>query len=1069
MFTSGPQSPNSPFGLVGPRSKAKRLGRIGAVVLVAILPFVCLSLQAQSPTAPPTDGNSGLTSAATGKARQSYDEGLRAEKAGDWEAAFQAYQAAALSADDRAIQLRAQLARSALAQQRTEQAERQLVSGNPALARAMLQSAIQLDPSYTVAQERLQQLAETNPSSALPGENLASALPSIKAAAGKREFDFNGTTHGAYGEVARQFGVTAAFDPELQDRQIRFRVSEVDFDTAMRLLSEQTNTFWFAVDAKTFFVAADTANKRRDYDPEIKKTILLPTSETNDEMTEAMRMVRDIVGLRRTELDLRTHSITLRDTPANVALAEAILKDVQQTPGEFLLEVDLLEVDRNAALDLGITPGSTVNTFSVPTGVVRSLQQSQSSSTILQAIQSIFGSQNPLAASGGAAAAIPPVLAFGGGNALFLAMLPGATANFSRTLSVVRTAQRVLLRAEDGRPATFFVGEHFPITLALLSSSLVAPVSQLSSAAATGNFTGTFPRTDFNVGHSPSAVVVGDFNGDGNLDLAVTNEGDNTVSILLGNGDGTFQTQKTFATGLGPDAIVAADFNGDGKLDLAVANLTDNTISIFLGNGDGTFTVSSTVTGMSNPVAMITGDFRNSGKTDLAVLDQADGLVSALLGNGDGTFANRIDTPVGRGPTALVTGDFNGDGQADLAVTNGGSNSVSVLLGNGDGTFSKQITFGTGSDPSAVVAADFNGDGRLDLAVTNKIDNTFSIFLGNGNGTFGTATNFTTDAGPTALLTASFASSAFPDLIVVCESANTLDVFLGLGNASFATPLTVSTGSSPVAAAKGDFVGTGLLDVAVANQGASTVSVILNSVNNQQSSSAPLASYPASEYVDLGLKVHATPRVHAPDEVSLNMQFEITALAGENVNGIPIISNRTIEQMVRLRANETSILSGLIESSEIRSITGWPGIAQLPVIGPFTSNRNKQQSDTDLVIAITPRQLRLTPREGRTFYAGRGVGAAAPPEPAAPGQILPGGQAPGAAPVPGGINAPPGAVPPPGAPGGPPAPAPEIAPPNQAAAPNVAVPGNPQNPGVNPQPNAPQGAQPPPGTQPPNQ
>jgi len=515
--------------------------------------------------------------------RQAYDEGQRAETTGDWETAFRAYQeAAALSPDDRAIQVRGQLARSALAQQRTEQAEKQLLSGNPALARAMLQSALQLDPSYSVALERLQELAPARSPAALPGDNLASTLPAIKANAGTRNFDYNGTTRGAYEEIARQFGVTSAFDPELPDRRIRFRVSDVDFETAMRLLAEQTNTFWFAGDARTFFGAADTANKRRDYDPEVKKTILLPAAETNDEMTEALRMVRDIVGLRRTELDLKTHSITVRDTPANVQLAEAILKDVQQPPGEFLLEVDLLEIDRNAALELGITPPSKARTFSVPTGVIRQLQQAQSSGTLLQAIQNIFGSQNPLAASSGTAAAIPPVLAFGGGNAIFLAMLPGASANFSRTLSMVQTAQRVLLRVEDGRPATFFVGEHFPITLALLSASLVAPVSQLSTSALAGNLTGNFPRTDFTVGHSPNAVAVGDFNGDGKLDLAVTNQGDNTVSILLGNGDGTFQSQTTLPTGLAPDAIVAGDFKGDGKLDLAVANFTDNSISIWL-------------------------------------------------------------------------------------------------------------------------------------------------------------------------------------------------------------------------------------------------------------------------------------------------------------------------------------------------------------------------------------------------------------------------------------------------------------------------------------------------------
>ncbi len=1028
------------------------IGPIGIGVLAALIPFLSLSLRAQSPGTVAGGRDSVLTPPNTNKTRQAFEEGQRAESLGDWESAFQAYrEAAALSPDDRAIQLRAQLARSALAQQRTEQAERQLLNGNPALARALLQSALEVDPSYAVAQERLQELAQANPSPTVPGDNLASALPVIKANASKRNFDYSGTTHAAYEELARQFGVTAAFDPELQDRQIRFRVSDVDFDTAMRLLSEQTNTFWFAADAKTFFVAADTANKRRDYDPEIKKTIPLPAAETNDEMTEAMRMVRDIVGLRRTELDLKTHSITLRDTPANVELAEAILKDVQQPPGEFLLEVDLLEVDRNATVDLGIAPPTSVKTFSLSTGIIRELQQAQSSGTLLQAIQNIFGTQNPLAASGGAAAAIPPLIAFGGGSTIFLATLPGATANFSRTLSMVRSAQRVLLRVEDGRPATFFVGEHFPITLALLSASLVAPVSQLSTSAL-GSLTPSFPRTDFPVGHSPSAVAVGDFNGDGKLDMAVAEEGDNTVSILLGNGDGTFQSQSTFPTGVAPDAIVAGDFNGDGKLDLGVANFTDNTISILLGNGDGTFTAGRTITGVNSPVAMVTGDFRSAGKLDLAVLDQADGLVSVFLGNGDGTFATKIDSSAGRSPSALVTGDFNGDGKTDLAVTNSGSNSVSVLLGNGDGTFFKRIDFGTGVGPSAIASADFNGDGRPDLAVTNKVDNTLSILLGNGDGTFGAPTSFTTAAGPAALLSGNFASGTFPDLIVVCESANTLDVFLGLGNASFATPLSVPTGNSPVAAAKGDFAGTGLLDVAVANQSSNTVSVILNAVNNRLSSSAPLTSYPASEYVDLGLKVHATPRVHPPDEVSLNMQFDISALTGQNVNGIPILSNRTIQQVVRLRANETSILSGLIESSELRSITGWPG---LTFLGPVTSDRSKQQSDTELVIAITPRQLRLTPREGRTFYAGRGVGSVAPPGPVVPGQTLP--LPPGAPPA--GVPPAPSAAPPVGAPGAPQ--------PGPNPVPGTAEPPNPFAP-PNPQPNMPPPVPPQGGTRPPN-
>ena len=117
-----------------------------------------------------------------------------------------------------------------------------------------------------------------------------------------------------------------------------------------------------------------------------------------------------------------------------------------------------------------------------------------------------------------------------------------------------------------------------------------------------GNGDGTFqPRTSYAVGRQPYSVALGDFNGDGKLDLAVANALDNSVSVLLGNGDGTFQTQTTYATGSGPYVVVANDFNGDGKLDLAVVNYSDNTVSILLGNGDGTFQPQMTFATGQNP------------------------------------------------------------------------------------------------------------------------------------------------------------------------------------------------------------------------------------------------------------------------------------------------------------------------------------------------------------------------------------------------------------------------------------------------------------------------------------
>jgi len=232
-------------------------------------------------------------------------------------------------------------------------------------------------------------------------------------------------------------------------------------------------------------------------------------------------------------------------------------------------------------------------------------------------------------------------------------------------------------------------------------------------------------------GSGPEALVTGDFNGDGRTDLAVANSGavnsgDNDVSILLGNGDGTFQNQVTYAVGSYPVALVTGDFNGDGRTDLAVANSGSNDVSILLGNGNGTFKNPVTYAVGSYPVALVTDDFTGDGHVDLAV---AGGGVSVLLGNGDGTFQPQVTYAVGLDPDAIVAGDFTGDGRTDLAVANEYNTvddlgNVSVLLGNGDGTFTAAGQFATTPHATPLVA-DVNGDGTEDVLVINGAGDIF--------------------------------------------------------------------------------------------------------------------------------------------------------------------------------------------------------------------------------------------------------------------------------------------------------------------------------------------------------
>jgi hypothetical protein len=347
-------------------------------------------------------------------------------------------------------------------------------------------------------------------------------------------------------------------------------------------------------------------------------------------------------------------------------------------------------------------------------------------------------------------------------------------------------------------------------------------------------------RADVAVGTNPYGLISADFNGDGKPDLAVANSGDNTVSVLLGNGGGTFTAQQPkLATGSVPYSLTAGDFNGDSKLDLAVTNFANgvpSTVSIFLGNGDGTFQAPATYAAGSGPISVITGDFNGDSKLDLAVANQNDHSVSILLGNGDGSFQAHVDYPAGTSDVAAVaTGDFNGDGKLDLVLANPSSATVSVLLGNGDGTFGAPVAYATGTSgdhPIAVSAVDFNGDGKLDLAVTNLNAKTVAILLGNGNGTFQPKVSYPTTnggfIGPTAMTTGDFNGDGKIDLAITDQGDNSVSILLGNGDGTFQSPLEFTTGSFATGVAAGDFNGDGRLDLAVANFSSNNVSIMLH-------------------------------------------------------------------------------------------------------------------------------------------------------------------------------------------------------------------------------------------------
>ena len=236
-----------------------------------------------------------------------------------------------------------------------------------------------------------------------------------------------------------------------------------------------------------------------------------------------------------------------------------------------------------------------------------------------------------------------------------------------------------------------------------------------------GNGDGTFHVGSFApVDQGPVAITEADFNGDGNLDLAVVNSISGDITILLGKRDGTFAPGTNIYLGSAPTNITAGDFNGDGIADLAVTDgvLGQTLVYILLGNGDGTFQSPNTVKVGDEPFAIVAEDFNHNGYTDLAVANLVSSTISVLLGDGNGDFQRAVNYKAGNGPVALKAGKFTQSGNIDLVACDDVSDEILVFLGKGDGTFRAPLAQPTGASCNALAVGDLLQSGIMDIVAT---------------------------------------------------------------------------------------------------------------------------------------------------------------------------------------------------------------------------------------------------------------------------------------------------------------------------------------------------------------
>ncbi|HEY3414799.1 MAG TPA: VCBS repeat-containing protein [Armatimonadota bacterium] len=419
-------------------------------------------------------------------------------------------------------------------------------------------------------------------------------------------------------------------------------------------------------------------------------------------------------------------------------------------------------------------------------------------------------------------------------------------------------------------------------------------------------------------------IAIGDLSGDGAPDVVTANTSGNSISVSINKHNGTvsFNAPVNYTVGAGPTSVAIADVNGDLKPDVIVCNSTPGTISVLLGNGDGTLRPATDYsvlppgeTGTPAPSAVAVGDLRGHGILDVVVSNLGTSTVSVLQGDGKGVFHATTSLPVGSKPDSITLARFTASGHLDIATANSNSRSISVLLGNGDGTFQGAQNSRAGYVPYAISAGDFDGDGVMDIAVCDNMSLSSGVNLlkGNGDGTFRNAVSFAGGTSPIAMASGDFNNDGRPDLATANTGTLDVSVFLNDCTGGFAAAITTAPGANHIGIVSGDVDGDGNAELIFSNTPSGIAVVPATAPTVKQVSLSPASVITGASSIATVL----LNRVTTSDGVSVRLSTDradlvivpdsVVVTAGSNSTTFPVITIAPVSGIARITATTGTV------------------------------------------------------------------------------------------------------------------------------------------------------------------